>query len=407
MKQVLEQRQLGYKVTANSLYGGCGAKTSSFYEKDIAACTTATGRKMILLAKEFLEKEFNANIIYGDTDSIFCIFPNEVKKGKDRIIPSINMGIEASKKIKPLLKKPHDLEYEKTFWPFILLSKKRYVGNLYEFDDVNYKQKSMGIVLKRRDNAQIVKHIYGGIIDIILNKHDVQESVQFLQKNLDDLINEKIDIEQLIVTKSLRAEYVDPTRIAHKVLADRMRDRDPGNAPQINDRIPYVYIKINKKGALQGDRIEHPDFIKENKLKIDYEFYITNQVMKPVLQVYGIVADKLSNNNNNYDEMYKKLLLSFDERTAREKLIEIKENDAKKILFDSTLRKLNNSNNKQAEITNFFKVNNNDLNKISIKSKESLKPGDDLDIKILNTIRKKKNEKSIKDNKDSILKYYC
>ena len=67
------------------------------------------------------------------------------------------------------MKAPHDLEYEKTFYPFVILSKKKYVGNLYEHDVNKFKQKSMGIVLKRRDNANIVKHVYGGIIDIILN----------------------------------------------------------------------------------------------------------------------------------------------------------------------------------------------------------------------------------------------
>ena len=51
MKNVLDKRQLGYKVTANSLYGQCGAKTSTFYEQDIAASTTATGRLLILNAQ--------------------------------------------------------------------------------------------------------------------------------------------------------------------------------------------------------------------------------------------------------------------------------------------------------------------------------------------------------------------
>jgi hypothetical protein len=60
MKQVLDQRQLGYKVTANSLYGQCGAKTSTFYEKDIAACTTATGRMLLTYAKKIIEE------CYGD-----------------------------------------------------------------------------------------------------------------------------------------------------------------------------------------------------------------------------------------------------------------------------------------------------------------------------------------------------
>ena len=43
MKNILDKRQLSYKVTANSLYGQCGAKTSTFYEQDVAASTTTTG----------------------------------------------------------------------------------------------------------------------------------------------------------------------------------------------------------------------------------------------------------------------------------------------------------------------------------------------------------------------------
>ena len=44
MKNVLDKRQLSIKITANSMYGQTGAKTSSFYEKDCAASTTAIGR---------------------------------------------------------------------------------------------------------------------------------------------------------------------------------------------------------------------------------------------------------------------------------------------------------------------------------------------------------------------------
>ena len=61
MKNVLDKRQIGYKLTANSLYGQCGAKTSTFYEKDIAACTTATGRLLLTYAKKIIEE------CYGDS----------------------------------------------------------------------------------------------------------------------------------------------------------------------------------------------------------------------------------------------------------------------------------------------------------------------------------------------------
>ena len=42
-KAVLDGLQNAYKVTANSLYGQMGAKTSQLYLKELAACTTATG----------------------------------------------------------------------------------------------------------------------------------------------------------------------------------------------------------------------------------------------------------------------------------------------------------------------------------------------------------------------------
>ena len=63
MQNILDKRQLGYKVTANSLYGQCGAKTSTFFEKDVAASTTATGRQMITYAKRIIE-EYHKGKIY-------------------------------------------------------------------------------------------------------------------------------------------------------------------------------------------------------------------------------------------------------------------------------------------------------------------------------------------------------
>ena len=46
-KEIYDGQQLAYKVTANSLYGQCGASTSQIYFKEIAASTTATGRVLI------------------------------------------------------------------------------------------------------------------------------------------------------------------------------------------------------------------------------------------------------------------------------------------------------------------------------------------------------------------------
>ena len=365
-KAVLDGLQNAYKVTANSLYGQMGANTSQLFLKPIAACTTATGRSMILKAKAFLEDKFSAKIVYGDTDSIFCIFPSKTS-GQPAIKGSIAQAHAASKAFKTQIKEPHDLEYDKTFWPFILLSKKRYVGNMYEDSDTKFKQKSMGIVLKRRDNAPIVKSIYGGVIDIILNKNDVNGSVKFLKAEMDKLVAGDCPLEKLIVSKSLKEKYSDPAHIAHKVLADRMADRDPGTRPQIGDRVPYVYfaqsrnatLANKKKPLLQGERIEHPDFIRKHDLQPDYHFYITNQIMKPILQIYGIVVERLEGYGrplDHFKSMAEKLALKEkDPAKVSDKIVTLRETCAMEILFSPTLGRLECKNNGNRDIADFFR----------------------------------------------------
>lgn len=300
-KGVLEGLQLGYKLSANSLYGQTGASTSAIFKQDVAAATTSTGRQMLNLCSSFAVQYYGCDIVYGDTDSVFIKYKSYLEDGeelkdKDRLRFGIQKSINLQNEIRTLLRKPHDLEYEKSFFPFILFSKKRYVGYLYE-DDWNIvpKLKYMGIVLKRRDNANIVKIIYSGIITRLLEDKTIESAVKFLKEKLEELISGNFPMEDLTITKTLRGYYKTPESIAHKVLADRMGERDPGNKPASNDRIPYVYINVKeKKGekVLQGDRVEHPDYIRENNIKIDYKFYITNQLMKPIMQIFELCMKK-------------------------------------------------------------------------------------------------------------------
>jgi hypothetical protein len=266
--------------------------------------------------------------------------------GKDALPYAIKIGQEVEGKIKKFLPYPQKLNYEKSLFPFILFSKKRYVGNLYENDaNAKPKQKSMGIVLKRRDNANIVKKVYGGIIDIILNKQDLNLSIQFLKDELKDLVEGKTDMKDLILSKTLRGFYKDPTKIAHKVLADRIAIRDPGNKPAVNDRLQYIYIK-NKDAKLQGDKIETPEFIQEMGLEPDYLHYITNQIMKPILQLYVLCLNDLDAYQESDDYWTKieeelKLKEMYKDDTRRKNRIDnLKLMKVQELLFDEFISKL-------------------------------------------------------------------
>jgi hypothetical protein len=306
---ILQLQQRGYEITIS-----CDtAKLHTRYCIRFAH-QRQTGRDVMLSNPELIRPAYSGHVYdieteYGmfhamgnldvkNTDSIFCKFPvkneaGERLKGKLALPGAIKAGQRASEEIKEVMPEYQCLAYEKTLFPFILFSKKRYVGNLYE-DDPNAKpkQKSMGIALKRRDYAPIVKKVYGGIIDILLNKNDLLASVDFLKAQLQGLVDGKFPLEDLVISKTLKADYKDPSKIAHKVLADRIGERDEGNKPMVNDRIPFVYIHA-PDAKLQGERIEHPDYIRETGVKPDYEYYITNQLLKPIAQLYALCVEDI------------------------------------------------------------------------------------------------------------------
>jgi hypothetical protein len=91
----------------------------------------------------------------------------------------------------------------------------------------------------------------------------------------------------------LRSDYKNPHTIAHKVLADRIAKRDPGNKPKPGDRLRFLFIRHKGGGGgrvLLGDRVETPEYVLQNKLPIDYNYYITNQLMKPLQQLLGLAV---------------------------------------------------------------------------------------------------------------------
>ena len=306
------------------------------------------------------------SLIVHNTDSVFFTFNLETVggekiRGQKALEITIELAQEAGHLASSFLKNPHDLEYEKTFMPFCLLSKKRYVGMLYETDPNKCKRKEMGIVLKRRDNAPIVKDIYGGIIDILMKEKDINKATQFLKACLKNIVDEKYPMDKLIITKSLRPGYKNPKQIAHKVLADRITSRDPGNKPSSGDRIPFVYIHSNDKKALQGDKIETPTYILENHLKIDYSFYITNQIMKPVQQVFALVLEKIWSENGKLSKIakfkkevdtVKKTITDLEKQ--ENKLEKMRNDEIKVLLFDEFLRVTNNSKAGNQSLLGFF-----------------------------------------------------
>lgn len=354
MRNILDKRQNAYKLTANSLYGQCGARTSTFFDQDVAASCTAVGRDMLGRAKAKVESfvhtdydtsqgkvDVSAEYVYGDTDSVFFRFAIYKDKkrliGKDALALTIELGQKVGEEFtddKVGCPEPHELEYEKTFFPFILLAKKRYVGMKYENNPLKCVRVSMGIVLKRRGNAPIVKDVYGGMIDMIMHGESMDRIVEFVRTEFHKLMQGQVSMDKLIITKQLRSHYKRPASIAHKVLADRIGLRDVGNKPKGGDRISYLFVeplgKKRKKSdkVLQGDCIETPEFAMAQGLRPDYEHYIENQLMVPVIQVLSLVKDTIPAYQHQRSDMDRALqgFKAKDDAALARKRVKLEEN---------------------------------------------------------------------------------
>jgi DNA polymerase elongation subunit (family B) len=306
------------------------------------------------------------NMIVHNTDSVFFTFNLADKdgtpiRGKQALEITIELAQQVGELASSFLKAPHSLVYEKSIMPFCLLRKKGYVGIYYETNANKGTRKSMGIVLKRRDNAPIVKDVYGGIIDILMKEQDTGRAISFLKDYLRNLVSEKIPLEKLIITKSLNSNYKNPQQIAHKVLADRMGQRDSGNKPSVGDRIPFVYVHNPDKKALQGERIEHPTYIRENNIRPNYTFYITNQIMKPVQQLFALVLEKIPGFKRRQEAFKDRIefetnkIGAENKEALQKKITDLRQKEVKALLFDEFLIQADNATNKNQSIKNFFK----------------------------------------------------
>lgn len=372
---LLDAEQLAYKLTGNSLYGQLGSGTFKIRLQALAASVTAYGRKQILFAKEAIEKFYGpkagkkdccAKVMYGDTDSLFVEFnvrnpeTGERLEGREARQATIEITDEAGALITKALAAPHDFEFDKAFDPMLMFSKKRYAGNMYENNADDYVHKYMGIALKRRDNAPIVKTIFGGAMKMLLDKRDVEGAFKFVKDKCLELVEGKVSLGQLTVTKSLRADYADPSRIAHKALADRITQRDPGNAPAAGDRIGYVYIspKTGQEASkLQGDRIETPQFVKENNLIPDYKHYIEHQLQNPISQAFGLLLERIPGFSPAMLTKCPPKPDRMDGSLESEKMLDswlaFREAAAAQLLFSDCLRKFDSSSKRNAIIGMF------------------------------------------------------
>lgn len=260
--------------------------------------------------------DVNIEIVYGDTDSIFCRFNYNRQDFEKNRIDTFKLATLCGDKLTDEIfdRPPIVLEFEKVFQPFVLLTKKRYIANKFENMKDPFQLKGIdakGIALTRRDYCQMVKKCYREIIDSIMDSKSssldaVNKSLDIFKQYIYNIEFYKIDINDLVVSAMLAKSY--KTKPVHVILAERLKQRK--QEVQIGDRIPYIYIESNDPKLQKSELGEDPKYAIDNNLKFNRVCYL-EQLAKPILGFYKIVLQHYPDLLDNIIEHVNTKLVQF------------------------------------------------------------------------------------------------
>jgi len=323
-KKIFNAMQLALKTMANSFYGYTGFVLARLYVLDIANSITSFGRENLRKTKKMIEEKFQYKVIYADTDSAF------VETDITNLDKAKKVGEEISAYVSNNLPGYLELEFEKIFRTFLILTKKRYAGWSFEPTDSGWKDKieMKGIETIRRDWCKLVTETMNTVLELILKKGDVKSATNYVKDIIEKIKKNEIPLEKLTIVKGITKSLTSyKGTLPHIELAKKLVKRHPENPPKVGDRLGYVIIAGN---SMLSKRAEEVEYVKEKKLAIDSNYYISNQLLPPIeriLRAVGISKTELLGGGHQVN------IKDIMNKTRREvnHNINIESNDIKKL----------------------------------------------------------------------------
>lgn len=304
----LEAEQLAIKILCNSTYGTMADLRGRLKCVAIGGCTTALSRAYIQECANIVPLHFkNVEVIYGDTDSFFVKFTHYDKDNKKLTDPAEtltltwNLAKEAENFINTHMQKGKSfkhmkIELEKVFSTLVLYDKKKkYFGKMHEEPDIKkYKVKTMGVKHKKRDSSLIEKFI-GSYIEELTIAEKYNKIFPFVNATIGSILRGDFEINYFKKSCKYNPPYKNPSGNMGYVIQDIVKTLDPGNQPQIGQRLFYVYCKFPENAGksrykIKKTEIAYPvDYITDQK--VEYSIYIEHFI-KNIEHILNLV-DKI------------------------------------------------------------------------------------------------------------------
>jgi DNA polymerase zeta len=302
LQQLLNNRQLALKLLANVTYGYTSASFSGRMPcSEIADSIVQTGRETLERAIAHIHsvEKWGAEVVYGDTDSLFVYL-----KGRTRD-QAFDIGNEIAKAITDMNPRPIKLKFEKVYHPCVLLAKKRYVGYKYESKDQAQPEfDAKGIETVRRDGTPAEQKIEEKVLKMLFETADLSQIKRYFQSQCEKIMRGNVSIQDFCFAREVRlGTYSDKgPPPAGALISTRKMLQDARAEPQYGERVPYVVI-TGAPGARLIDRCVAPEDLLENPhWRLDAQYYISKNLIPPLERIFNLVG---ANVRQWYDEMPK------------------------------------------------------------------------------------------------------
>ncbi|CAG8373414.1 unnamed protein product [Penicillium salamii] len=302
LQRLLNNRQLALKLIANVTYGYASASFSGRMPcSEIADSIVQTGRETLEKAIAFIHsvERWGAEVVYGDTDSLFVHL-----KGRTRS-QAFDIGEEIAQAITDLNPRPIKLKFEKVYHPCILLAKKRYVG--FKYEHRNQKEPEFdakGIETVRRDGTPAEQKIEEKALKTLFRTADLSQVKSYFQRQCAKIMQGRVSIQDFCFAREVRlGTYSDRGQIpAGAMISTKRMVEDPRAEPQTGERVPYVVV-TGAPGSRLIDRCVAPQtLLRDAQLELDDEYYITKNLIPPLERIFNLVG---ANVRQWFDEMPK------------------------------------------------------------------------------------------------------
>lgn len=290
LQQLLNNRQLALKLLANVTYGYTSASFSGRMPcSEIADSIVQTGRETLERATAYIHsvERWGAEVVYGDTDSLFIYL-----KGRSRD-EAFTIGQEIAQAITERNPQPIKLKFEKVYHPCVLLAKKRYVGYKYETkDQLKPEFDAKGIETVRRDGTPAEQKIEEKALRLLFETADLSQVKRYFQKQCKKVMRGKVSVQDFCFAKEVRlgsySGHGPPP--AGALISARKMLQDARAEPQYGERVPYVVI-TGAPGARLIDRCVSPEELLRNPhWQLDADYYISKNIIPPLERIFSLVG---------------------------------------------------------------------------------------------------------------------